>query len=324
MFHELTQKYTTKKVVILSAFAALSVIISVLAIIFLSSDNTKAAVMRLEKYIGTVLLTDNGNNNLELLEGMRLTSGSSLATMQESFAYISLDDTKSVKLDAFSSCNFIKEGDLIQLNLNEGKLIFNVTEKLQEGELLEIETSTMVSSIRGTSGYVEVIDEYSSSLALLTGEVAVTILNENSEIDQVVRIYAGQKITINTKANIGEENYIVEDLLAEDVPQFVQEAIEEDDALSNELDTKEPDFNDSLNNLTDLPVDDDDLDDDATEEENTVDDDYNSNVDIDTNDNNDNDNDDDDDDNNNVEENSDAEHNNDVDEGNDENNDEED
>ncbi len=235
MLSKLTERFSGKKLYIVIGGVIATVVIAAVTLLFLTSGSSTAAVMRLEKYIGEINLTDSTGTDLELLEGMRFSSGNSLATKNESYAYISLDDTKFVKLDELSLCTFVKEGNYIELDLIEGKLIFNVTEKLKEGELLEIKTSTMVSSIRGTSGYVEAIDEDNSTFALLSGEIAITILNKTNNISKVVRLVAGEKITINSNPSPGEDNYLIEKIKTEEMPSYVLDAVDEDEELRQEI-----------------------------------------------------------------------------------------
>ncbi len=286
MFTDFIKKFSRKKIAIFSGSVLAILLVAALSIYLLSSDSTSAAVMRLEKVVGTVNLTDDSNNSLDILEGMRLTSGNALTTMEDSFAYISLDDTKSAKLDSLSSCIFVKDGNMIELDLLGGKLIFNVTEKLTDGELLNIKTSTMVSSIRGTSGFVEATDENNSTFGLMTGEVAISILNKATGVDLVARIYAGEKINITVNPDSGETTYDIVKITADDIPDYVYDAIEEDEDLRNEINEKDTEISNEIigNNFTkpiesndgnanDIDDNDDDNDDDDIDVDEAVDDD---------------------------------------------------
>lgn len=65
------------------------------------SDETASATdMRLEAVEGTVKLQNANGKALSVREGMKLYIGYALNTELESYAYISLDNTKAVKIDA--------------------------------------------------------------------------------------------------------------------------------------------------------------------------------------------------------------------------------
>lgn len=118
------------------------------------AENT-ATTLRLESTEGTVTLTSQSGKTLSKKDGMKLSSGSSLTTGKSSYAYVSLDDTKVSKLDASSSVTIKKSKKKLELLVESGNLFFNVKEPLKADETMEIRTSTMVTGVRGTSGYVK-------------------------------------------------------------------------------------------------------------------------------------------------------------------------
>ncbi len=112
--------------------------------------------LRLEKTEGTVTVESASGKSLSLRNGMRLYSGTKIKTSEGSYAYISLDSGKAVKLDASSESEVRKSGKKLELNLLSGELFFDVTVPLEKDESLNIRTSTMVTGVRGTSGYAVV------------------------------------------------------------------------------------------------------------------------------------------------------------------------
>ena len=58
--------------------------------------------------------------------------------------------------------------------LISGELFFNVTAPVEKDESLNIRTSTMVTGVRGTSGWVEAVNRFSSNVHLLEGTLTVT------------------------------------------------------------------------------------------------------------------------------------------------------
>ncbi len=130
-----------------------------------------AATVRMAKTEGTVKVSNNSGRELSLIQNMSLYNGYEVVTDQASYAWISLDSTKLTKLDAISDLELRKKGRQIELLLNSGNLYFNVTEPLEEEETLNIRTSSMVMGIRGTAGWLKVIDRWHTRVYILEGEV---------------------------------------------------------------------------------------------------------------------------------------------------------
>lgn len=134
-----------------------------------------AAVMQLAKTEGTVAISNNRGRSVSLIEKMRLYSGYHVETEEASYAWIDLDSTKLNKLDALSEVEIRKSGKQLELLLNEGSIFFNVTEPLEDGESLNIRTSTIVVGIRGTCGWVKIIDQWTVEVCILEGTVTISV-----------------------------------------------------------------------------------------------------------------------------------------------------
>ena len=107
-----------------------------------------AATIRLSKTSGTVSVSKSSGKSLTLMNNMRLYNGYHVTTK----AWINLDDTKLVKEDVSSEIEVRKSGKNLEVNICSGNVFFNVSEKLEEDESLNISTSTMIVGIRGTAG----------------------------------------------------------------------------------------------------------------------------------------------------------------------------
>lgn len=140
-----------------------------------AAEDATAAAMRLTKTTGTVDVTNSRGRELSLRDDMRLYSGYHVETQETSYAWISLDNTKLTKLDAVSELEVRKSGKELELLLNSGQLYFNVTEPLNSDESLSIRTSTMVTGIRGTSGWVRVVDQWHTQVYVLQGRVECSV-----------------------------------------------------------------------------------------------------------------------------------------------------
>ncbi len=108
---------------------------------------------------------------------MRLLSGQSVTTADESLIMVSLDDIKLLTMEQNSRADIKAKGKALKFELTEGNLFFNVTQKLEENESFDIHTSTMICGIRGTSAYVGVDSTDHEVLMVTDGVVKVTATN---------------------------------------------------------------------------------------------------------------------------------------------------
>ena len=197
--------------------------------------------LRLEKTEGTVTVESASGKSLSLRNGMRLYSGTKIKTSEGSYAYISLDSGKAVKLDASSESEVRKSGKKLELNLLSGELFFDVTVPLEKDESLNIRTSTMVTGVRGTSGYAVVYDCYHSEIVLLEGHLTVH-KTHGSTGGSMVEINGGEKAIA---APLREEQndqiqLTVESVKEESVPGFVAVEVKDDLNLQDRIDKNSP------------------------------------------------------------------------------------
>lgn len=197
--------------------------------------------LRLEKTEGTVTVESASGKSLSLRNGMRLYSGTKIKTSEGSYAYISLDSGKAVKLGASSESEVRKSGKKLELNLLSGELFFDVTVPLEKDESLNIRTSTMVTGVRGTSGYAVVYDCYHSEIVLLEGHLTVH-KTLGSTGGSMVEINGGEKAIA---APLREEQndqiqLTVESVKEESVPGFVAVEVKDDLNLQDRIDKNSP------------------------------------------------------------------------------------
>ncbi len=141
----------------------------------LAASSATAADMRLVKTEGKVTVGNQSGKTLSIRDNMKLYSGYTISTDAESYAWLTLDAEKAVKLDANSALEVRKKGKKLELLLVDGKIYFDVSAPLDDGETMNIRTSTMVTGIRGTSGIIATSGSVSSA-TLLTGAAQVTSL----------------------------------------------------------------------------------------------------------------------------------------------------
>ena len=208
-----------------------------------AADTASGADLRLTATEGTVTLKNSSGKTLSVRDNMKLYSGYVLSTSAKSYAYVTLDSTKVVKLDASTKVEIRKSGSKLELLVSAGKLFFNVKAPLSSGESLNIRTSTMVTGIRGTSGLVEVRDGETSAVSIYDGQVTVTTPNAAAEGGfQTATVSAGQTGTsLPVGSGSWQEN--LEDVAAEDIPGFAAVELQ-----------KDPDLQQRIEDATGLPV----------------------------------------------------------------------
>lgn len=188
-----------------------------------------AATMRLEKTIGDVTVWNEEEEILELREKLPLYSGYQLFTEQESYSWISLDDTKLAKMDRESAASVRKEDRHLKLTASRGALFFNVTEPLAEDETMEIEVGNMIVGIRGTCGWVSAAAP--RAVYILEGTVTCEIPEEGLS----AQVSAGEMAYLVKST---ENRIEVKPFTRMDIPAFVLNEL--DDDLINSIPESEP------------------------------------------------------------------------------------
>lgn len=136
-----------------------------------AEESAVGTTVQLAKTEGTVSVTNANDRKATILKNMKLYNGYHVSTEEKSYSWINLDSTKLIKEDASSQVEIRESGKKLEVLLNSGNLFFNVTKDLEEEETLNIRTSTMVAGIRGTCGWVRVVDRWNTYVYILEGRV---------------------------------------------------------------------------------------------------------------------------------------------------------
>ena len=170
-----------------------------------------ASTMQLAKTEGTVNVTNRTGKALFTMDNMKLYNGYKVGTEQSSYAWVDLDNSKAVKLDALSEMEIREKGKELELLLNSGNLFFNVTSPLAADETLNIRTSTMVTGIRGTSGWVKVINEKLSRVYILDGTVTAFVTDPVSGQRKSITLTAGDTadFVVYDQSRVGDKCDII-------------------------------------------------------------------------------------------------------------------
>ncbi|MEG0396213.1 MAG: FecR domain-containing protein, partial [Oscillospiraceae bacterium] len=223
----------------ISLFLSMAVLTSMLSLSAYAADSAVAVNMNIESYQGNVLLKKSDGKKLTVKEKLRLYSGNVLSTELKSYVIINFDDKKAVKLDEKSKVIVKKKNKKQELLVEEGNLFFNIKEKLADDEVLEIRTSTMVTGIRGTSGYVITDDKGNSTLYILDGEVTIQYEDPVTHEKREVTINGGQSAQLNNTTNENGEiissEMLITPISPNELPPYVALELLEDDALQERI-----------------------------------------------------------------------------------------
>ena len=188
------------------------------------AESAVAASMRLMKTEGTVSVSNSSGRAVTQTERMSLRSGYQLKTEEKSYAWINLDDVKMVEMDAVTEISIRKKDRKLDILVDSGNLLFKVDQHLEGDENLNIRTSTMGVGIRGTCGWVKVIDQWTSQIYILEGTVAVTVTDPVTGETKTENISAGEMAicTVYPQDRAGSKCEIVrQEFTVADIDGFV-------------------------------------------------------------------------------------------------------
>ena len=224
------------------------------------ADSYTSTTMRLLRYEGTVEIEDASGKPRAVMENARFSSGESMKTAAASSASVGLDEGRIVTLDEKSRVEFQKQNGAVSMNLTEGKIFLDVSEKLGAGETMDITTATMAIGIRGTIVYVSsepVTDETAagmesvdlkglapekghivsiSQIGVLEGTAQITY-TDNSNRQQSVSVEAGKKATVPEYSEDAEgiPEPAVSELTKEDIEGFVLDQVSSNASIINRV-----------------------------------------------------------------------------------------
>lgn len=202
------------------------------------AEEAVASAFRLSQTAGTVKVQNQNGKEITTMQDMKLFNGYQIDTAQQSYAWFEADSTKMFKMDAVSNLEVRKKGKQLELLLNSGNLFFNVTEHLQDDEVLNIRTSSMVVGIRGTSGWVKVIDQFHTILYMLDGSVEASVTDPVSGQRKSITLHGGQRADfwIYDKNKQGDKcDIIVQQYGEEEIDGFVAVELKKSEDLQNRV-----------------------------------------------------------------------------------------
>ena len=204
-----------------------------------NSSNTTgyelASTIRLMKIEGEVLVQNAVGNTISSNEQMKLYNGYQIITSNGSYAWLTLDDTKVVKIDANSVVGVQKKNEKITLYIDSGNLFFNVKQPLKEKESFHVKTSTMTMGIRGTSGVVTALENGKSEIRLFTGKVHVYVEEAVNDQRTTQFLVSGNILECTASDQEKKAKTKMITMREEDIPSFAAAEIVEDNLLRDKI-----------------------------------------------------------------------------------------
>lgn len=182
-----------------------------------------ASTVQLTKTEGTVTVTNASGRAISRLTKLQMHNGYRLKTDEKSYAWAALDGERLTKVNAASELETRKKGGVLELLIHSGSVYFDISDPLSDDEYLNICTSTMVIGVRGTSGWVDVIDQYNSMIHVLEGVVTcTTVMPVNGEV-RSVSVHGGESAVVRIAPDVAGQiqGIEVQPLEKEDVSGFV-------------------------------------------------------------------------------------------------------
>ena len=209
---------------LLYALLGVAIIIVIVCVIIFNRSSYLAKTMKLVRAEGTVKIEKEGGKLKPISKNSRFESGEALFTGLDGLATVSLDDTKFVTLQPDSRVEFSKVNKQLGLKLTKGGMFFEVTEKLKDGEIFEIKTSTMTAGIKGTSGYFGLDADGNETLTVTDGKLIISAINPETGERKYAEVSGGQRITVYLYSDSNNEHDTIEldvkDIAEEDLEDF--------------------------------------------------------------------------------------------------------
>ena len=202
---------------------------------FSAFANEAASTMKLMKTTGTVAVLDAKGKSASIFSGMKLANGYELATADKSYAWINLDDTKLVKLDALTNVTVNQQGKKLEIDVNTGRILIDVTKKLDNDEELNVKTGNVITGVRGT---MLIVDATNNSVELESRKVVVDMLEGKTTTTasgRQIEALAGQSLIISEKLDGAVSSFSLENIANKKLPGFAAIELAQNPALAGRV-----------------------------------------------------------------------------------------
>ncbi len=163
-----------------------------------SAEENFAKTLKLAKTEGTVQVTDSIGKKLPSFEQMTLKNGQHVKTDVASYAWINMDDSKTAKVGQKSDVDISQQKEDLEIRLNSGDVLVNVTKKIAKTATVKIRTGTTVTGITGTTPLARVRSNNDVTISMLDGIGNLAMTNSAWGETRTLTLRAGQSADIST------------------------------------------------------------------------------------------------------------------------------
>ena len=224
-----------KRHVITGFFAMAGIVLSLFAgsVPVQAAESVATGGMRLSKAQGTVAVFDTANKPQKAINNMKLPNGYNVATSAGSYAWISLDDTKLVKMDALSNVKVASTGKNYVVDVASGKAFLDVSKNLEKDESLIIRTPSVVASInKGTAAEIRV-ENGNATIVALDGKIDCVVIDMATGKLKSVEVLSGKMVEV--KPTVYKTKVATKTAKKDDISGFSKLQIAQDSVLKDRI-----------------------------------------------------------------------------------------
>lgn len=169
---------------------------------------------------GSVKVTHSNGETVDAYEGLKLVNGDNVCVAEESNLTLDVDSDKHLFAEA-NTCFALhvegtEENDKTTIQLEDGSVLCQIKEKLQNDDSFEIKTATSTMCVRGTVFRVSLINSNADNnnyelVEVYDGKVWSNINETNNE----VTLEPGECALIKDDQNNASGNYVTDDQIDE-------------------------------------------------------------------------------------------------------------
>lgn len=178
------------------AVGTIAVSATVLAVVLFSGEKSFRTIA-VEEVNGTVIVENDGGNEVNAYEGMHLYSGDDVSVQQDSDMTMVLDMDKYVYAEPgthfWLECEGTEGNSKTVIYMDAGSTLNRITDNLNEGELYQVDTPNSTMAVRGTVFRVTVYRGEDgliyTLLEVFEGRVQVDLKTEEGEYNGISEVF---------------------------------------------------------------------------------------------------------------------------------------
>ncbi|MBE5846385.1 MAG: hypothetical protein E7300_01765 [Lachnospiraceae bacterium] len=199
-----------------------------------SAEENSAKSLKLAKMEGTVQVTDSIGKKLPSFEQMTLKNGQHVKTDVASYAWINMDDSKTAKVGQKSDVDISQQKEDLEIRLNSGDVLVNVTKKITKTATVKIRTGTTVTGITGTVDQIVLTPTGTVKNSLLSGNCNMKITDLVTGEQLTIPVKAGQTV-VQEKTGDGNVTVSVRPTTEADITSSTVDELNKDPKLAQEV-----------------------------------------------------------------------------------------